>query len=67
MYLNFGIILFVDFEKCVTLTCLKSNQLSNFESLGVKPYVKFHHLKQLEQLKSRAERLFFSAFDTFIL
>lgn len=25
---------------------------------SVKPYVKFHHLKQLEQLKSRAERLF---------
>ncbi len=44
--------LFVDFEKCVTLTCLKSNQLSNLESLCVKPYVKFYHLKQLEQLKS---------------
>lgn len=24
----------------------------DLESLGVKPYVKFHHLKQLEQLKS---------------
>ena len=43
--------LFVDFEKCVISTCLKHSQLSDLVSLGVKPYVKFHHYKSLETIK----------------
>ncbi|DAA88635.1 TPA: hypothetical protein CPT79_09135 [Candidatus Gastranaerophilales bacterium HUM_6] len=50
--------LFIDFEKCVISTCLKHSQLSDLASLGVKPYVKFHHLKQLEQLKSEPKGSF---------
>ena len=53
-----GKLCFVDFEKCVISICLKHSQLSDLASLGVKPYVKFHHLKQLERLKSEPKGSF---------